>query len=121
MIAVYCMCKLSEKKFAAAGSGGTIHLFDFFERAGALKGHTGDVNALQKIDAASQLLISASEDKTLRVWDIDNLKVLHVLKGHEDTIDTNMLSFFQSSSEIGTIVSASRDNTVRVWSYSGTQ
>ncbi len=46
-----------------------------------LRGHTDWVNAV-KIDAMSRTIFSASDDLTIRLWDLDTNKCLRVFKGH---------------------------------------
>ncbi|KAF2154700.1 WD40 repeat-like protein [Myriangium duriaei CBS 260.36] len=46
-----------------------------------LRGHTDWVNAV-KIDSASRTLLSASDDCTVRLWDLDTKKCIKVFEGH---------------------------------------
>ena len=54
-------------------------------------------------------LVSASYDKTIRLWDTEEGKCLQIFKGHEDRIHT----ILEHSS--GDLISVSYDNTNRVW------
>ncbi|PSK60590.1 hypothetical protein B9Z65_740 [Elsinoe australis] len=46
-----------------------------------LRGHTDWVNAV-KIDSASRTLLSASDDCTVRLWDLDTKQCIKVFEGH---------------------------------------
>ncbi|KAG8623858.1 hypothetical protein KVT40_008834 [Elsinoe batatas] len=46
-----------------------------------LRGHTDWVNAV-KIDSASRTLLSASDDCTVRLWDLDTRQCIKVFEGH---------------------------------------
>jgi WD40 repeat protein len=55
-------------------------------------------------------IVTASLDKTARIWDASSGQEIHVLRGHEDSVSSAAFS------PDGTrIVTASLDNTVRVW------
>jgi WD40 repeat protein len=74
-----------------------------------LEGHLNSVFGVAVTDDGKRA-ISASRDKTLKVWDLDTGRVLQTLIGHSDfvrgvavTVDGNRA------------VSASDDNTLKVW------
>ena len=46
-----------------------------------LRGHTDWVNAV-KVDSASRTLFSASDDTTVRLWDLDTRKCIKIFEGH---------------------------------------
>jgi WD40 repeat protein len=56
-------------------------------------------------------IISASSDKTLRIWDIDSLSSVRVLRGHTGSIDS-VLSIPDSNRVISI---SEKDQTIRVW------
>jgi WD40 repeat protein/energy-coupling factor transporter ATP-binding protein EcfA2 len=58
----------------------------------------------------NQLLASASLDKTVRIWNITDGKLLHEMTGHAESV--NRISF---SSDGCLIASASDDKTVKLW------
>lgn len=60
----------------------TIKLWNFRDKSiFTLRGHTDWVNAV-KIDTVSRTFFSASDDLTIRLWDLDTRKCLRILKGH---------------------------------------
>jgi dipeptidyl aminopeptidase/acylaminoacyl peptidase len=56
-------------------------------------------------------LVTASEDKTARVWNADGTGEPLVLRGHEDKVE-----WAEWSPDGQRLVTASQDKTVRVWS-----
>ncbi|ETN99373.1 hypothetical protein RFI_38108 [Reticulomyxa filosa] len=78
-------------------------------------------------------LCSASSDKTIRLWDIETPKSLHVFNGHENRIWCVDISPLQSndnnkSNSMGviggngyTICSGSLDNSIRLWDIETTK
>ena len=61
-------------------------------------------------------IISASDDKTLRLWDLEGNKSPIVFRGHEDSVTS--VAFSPNGK---TIVSGSKDNTLRLWNLQGNQ
>ncbi len=74
-----------------------------------LKGHKNIVVPVA-ITADNRRVISGSNDKTVRVWDVESGKCLSILKGH-----TNYVGGVAVTADGRRIVSSSRDNTMRVW------
>ncbi|CAD5125830.1 DgyrCDS14032 [Dimorphilus gyrociliatus] len=56
------------------------------------------------------VIVSASHDHTLKVWDLETEKLLHTLNGHTDQVWCCTIS-----SDGDWIVSGGRDGTVRLW------
>jgi WD40 repeat protein len=71
-------------------------------------GHTGKVKCVA-ISHSGQWIVSGSEDKTLRLWDLDG-NCFAVFKGHTATVWS--VAF---SPDDSWIVSGSADNTIRRW------
>ena len=57
-----------------------------------------------------RLAVSGSNDKTVRVWDLQTGESRHVLKGRSDKVSSVAIS-----ADGRLAVSGSRDKTVRVW------
>jgi RNase P subunit RPR2 len=61
-----------------------------------------------------RLALSASDDRTVRVWEVESGRCLHVLKGHTNTVYGVALS-----GDGRLALSGSGDETVRVWDVAG--
>ncbi|ETO26728.1 hypothetical protein RFI_10406 [Reticulomyxa filosa] len=74
-------------------------------------------NSIGMIGGNGYTICSGSDDKTIRIWDIETTKQLIVFKGHENWI----MSVKYGSNELGnigcanTILSGSGDKSVRLW------
>jgi WD40 repeat protein len=99
---------------ATGHEDGTIRIWDF--EAGlpirTLHGHIGPVHALAE-SAQQGLLISAGDDKTVRLWDDAGVEVA-TFRGHEDRVRALAVG-----PDGGWLASASDDKTVRIWDFSG--
>jgi WD40 repeat protein len=79
----------------------TFHIF---------QGHKKKVTGVRFVEHEHSLyLVSASEDRNLRIWDIDSGVTLRVLQGHNSGI-TGL-----STNTAGQLFSASVDGTVKSW------
>lgn len=70
-------------KLLASGSSDytiVIHDFENYQRT-KLRGHTDWVNAV-KIDLPSRTLFSASDDMTVKLWDLDSQRCIRTYEGH---------------------------------------
>lgn len=81
-------------------------------RPGLQKIFSEHTKTIESVDIAfdGKRAISASSDKTLRVWDLENNICLFVLKGHQNTIKSVRIT-----PDARIAVSGGYDNTVRVW------
>ena len=60
----------------------TIKIWNFEDKSTfLLRGHTDWVNAV-KVDSASRTVFSASDDCTVRLWDLDTKSCIKVFEGH---------------------------------------
>ena len=72
-----------------------------------LEGHANSV--LSVAVTPDKRVVSASDDNTLRVWDIESGDTLKTLEGHENWVNSVAVTPHKR------VVSASDDNTLRVW------
>ena len=67
---------------ASASADTTIKIWNFEDMSTFLfRGHTDWVNAV-KIDSCSRTVFSASDDDTVRLWDLDTRACIKVFEGH---------------------------------------
>ena len=76
---------------------------------GRLQGHVGPINTLQ-LTADGVRAFTGSRDRTLRVWNVEQLTAVEAFKGH-----TREVVYLDISADGERIVSIGRDRTVRVW------
>lgn len=74
-----------------------------------LSGHEAEILHLQ-LTPDEQLLVSASKDHSIRIWDVNDHKCLQTLKGHQDWV--RALSITNNGEKI---ISASDDWSIKVW------
>jgi WD40 repeat protein len=104
---------LRDPKYAARSNPDAINVFQEMRAAdkqiAVLSGHTGFVEfAAYSPDGAR--IVTASDDKTARIWDARSGKQLAILSGHEGAV--NHVTY---SPDGNRIVTASNDKTTRVW------
>ena len=75
-----------------------------------LSGHTEAVSSIA-IAPDGETLVSASEDKTIKLWSLRTGKLLNTLTGH-----TNRISDLAISPDGETLASGSYDRTIKLWS-----
>jgi WD40 repeat protein len=73
------------------------------------EGHEGRVLAVA-VTPDARRAVSGSDDKTLRIWDLDSGQILRTLQGHSGSV--NALAITPDG---GRAVSASSDRTLRLW------
>ena len=76
-----------------------------------LKGHSGRINALAFSPKDGNLIVSASADKTGKLWDVNQGKSVRDFTGHGDALLS--VNFSRDGSKL---VTGSADKTARVWS-----
>ncbi|KAF3482770.1 sulfur metabolite repression control protein [Arthroderma uncinatum] len=77
------LCLHFDSTTLASGSkDNTIKIWNFQDKSTQiLRGHTDWVNSV-KLDTASRTVFSASDDLTVRIWDLDTGKCIHTYAGH---------------------------------------
>ena len=67
---------------ATGSTDGTIRIWNFDDKsASLLRGHTDWVNSV-KIDSASRTVVSASDDSSVKLWDLDSKTCIKTFEGH---------------------------------------
>jgi WD40 repeat protein/uncharacterized caspase-like protein len=99
---------------AIVGSGTTIGIWDVGggTRRAFLRGHTAKVKTLVFHPVDPHVLVSGSDDQTIRVWNLSGHDPIHdavVLKEHHERIRS--VSFTKT----GSLISVGDDNQVRIW------
>jgi len=76
-----------------------------------LSGHRDDVHAV-KFHPVYTLLVSASQDATLKIWDYDSGELERTLRGHTDSV--NAVDFDHTGNYL---VSSSADLSIKLWDF----
>lgn len=96
-------------KLISSGEDGTICVWETtnFTKERTIKGHTG---AVLSLSVHQNFLLSASSDKTTRLWDLSTGQLLHNFQGHNGDVNT---AVFFDNGLWG--VSGSDDAVLRLW------
>ncbi|GAD96402.1 conserved hypothetical protein [Paecilomyces variotii No. 5] len=88
------------------------------------KAHEKDINALD-VNSTSTLFASASQDRTVKIWSLEDGQVVGILRGHKRGVwsvrfapkDTPIISSESgTSTSRGLVLTGSGDKTVKIWS-----
>ncbi|KAJ7445073.1 WD40-repeat-containing domain protein [Mycena latifolia] len=106
-----CFAILPKNVQLAVGSNNQVHILDLAcrENDKLFDGHGGHINALSYLPHGHHIL-SASDDRTLRTWDLRLPFTEDYAERHSDTVNS-----FSFSHDGHLLVSASDDGTARVW------
>ncbi|MCJ1273921.1 hypothetical protein MMC21_001714 [Puttea exsequens] len=98
----------------AGDDSGTIQVFDVNSRAilKTWKEHKQPVWTTKFSPAEPTSLMSASDDRTVRLWDLPSQETTTIFVGHQDYIRSGAFMPGQASS---LLVSGSYDQTVKLW------
>ncbi|KAF9903291.1 snoRNA-binding rRNA-processing protein [Lobosporangium transversale] len=103
----------ADGKLVVAGDAtGLIQIFDVSSRAilRTFREHKHPVH-VTKFSSDKTQILSASDDKTVRIWDMPSETPLTIFTGHEDYIRSGMVSHDNPH----LILSGSYDQTVKLW------
>ncbi|KAL2313842.1 U3 snoRNP-associated protein Utp13 [Schizosaccharomyces pombe] len=90
--------------------GSQLNKSDFSNRAvWTIKAHDRDVNAIQ-VSKDGRIIASASQDKTIKLWDSSTGEVVGVLRGHRRGVWACSFNPFSRQ-----LASGSGDRTIRIW------
>ncbi|ETO09584.1 WD-40 repeat protein [Reticulomyxa filosa] len=101
----------------------TIFIFDTFRSSSKLLNtFTGHINWVYSIDHSTfgdcQFICSGSNDKTVRVWDIENNKQIQSFNEHSDDVYCVKFSpYHYHNHHQNVICSSSWDRTIRFWDF----
>lgn len=110
----------SIKLWKKGSTGNGYSLLNTFERCANdapadCPGHRDEVNGLA-IAPDGKTIVSASNDQTVKIWQIDGT-LLHTLTGHTDDVEAVAIDGTDRGGKM--IASVSRDKTVKLWSLDG--
>ncbi|ETO32119.1 hypothetical protein RFI_04999, partial [Reticulomyxa filosa] len=94
-----------------------------FKLINTFTGHTDWVRSIDySIFDDCQFICSGSDDKTVRVWDIDNNKQIQSFNGHSDSVYcVKFSSYHYHNNRQNVICSSSDDNTICFWDVKDNQ
>ncbi|ETO11137.1 hypothetical protein RFI_26239, partial [Reticulomyxa filosa] len=101
----------------------TIFMFDTFRSSSKLiNTFSGHKMAVYSIDYSTfddcQFICSGSNDKTVRVWDIDKNKQIQSFNGHSGPVYcVKFSSYYYHNHRRNVICSSSDDKTIRFWDF----
>jgi WD40 repeat protein len=110
----YSLININEKVFASASHDSTVKLWelhtkDYYYCSRILTGHSGPVYCITLFKP--QFIISGSEDKTIKVWDLNYLACVKTLYGHDGFVLT-IVSYTGHW-----FASGSTDKTIKIWDF----
>ncbi|KAJ6645347.1 F-box-like/WD repeat-containing protein ebi [Pseudolycoriella hygida] len=110
----------TNRSFASCSTDGSIHICELGvnKPTKSFQGHRGEVNIV-RFDPQGQLLASGSDDKTIKIWSMQQDTCVHDLQAHSNVIYTVKWSptgpGTRNPNMNRTLASASFDGTIRLW------
>ncbi len=86
-----------------------LNQINFAQNSTAFKGHLKSINCIE-ISNDGEILITASDDKTIRLWNANDGKRICTLKGHEQGV--TCLAISQNTQYL---LSGSKDGSIKLW------
>ncbi|ETO31829.1 G-protein beta WD-40 repeats containing protein [Reticulomyxa filosa] len=105
----------------------TVFMLDTFRSSSKLlKTFSGHTDCVYSIDCftldCDQFICSGSDDKTVRVWDVENNKQIQSFNGHSSSVSCVKFSPYHCRNyRRNVICSASHDKTIRFWDIKDNQ
>ncbi len=102
---------VSESYFAASNSNGYFTVGDLAngEMIANKKGHDEAINSIA-INSITEVIASASDDKTIKIWNLNTRELLQTLTGHSDAVSAVAIA---PSGDV--LASGSWDKTIKIW------
>ena len=108
------------QNFAIVSGDRQIKLWEFFgQKIGTLDGHTDRVTCLI-MSHDGKTLISGSQDRTIKFWDLGEKKVIRTLAGFFNG-HLNSVTALAISPDNQTLLSCDADNCLKVWNLNRIQ
>ncbi|KAK1135999.1 hypothetical protein K0M31_000568 [Melipona bicolor] len=110
---VQCLTISTDGKFLVAGDSGSKYILVFcgntLKHIKNLQGHRGSVTSLV-FRKDTHTLYSGSEDRTVKVWNLDDMAYVESLFGHQ-----NVITSIDALARERAITSGGFDRTIRIW------
>lgn len=75
-----------------------------------MRGHTGEISRVSFSPTTGKYLLTSSQDKTARLWEVRSGNCVQILDGHTDEVFSSIFSYCGKK-----VITASKDNTSIIW------
>jgi WD40 repeat protein len=112
---VHALAVSVDGKYALAGGENNLYLLETAtgKLVRKLMGHTGWINGLA-FAADGKHAVSASDDGTARMWEIETSKLVQTFKGHQGAVKAAVMDAGEKR-----VLTGGADATVRLWQVDG--